>query len=61
MPFFLLSWPSAEALLQEVYKASNNDEKKYNTRNKPADMSLIEAIEFELENYVYICKMGNLE
>jgi hypothetical protein len=50
-----------EAYLQEVYKASHNDGRKYNTRNKPSNMSTIEAIELELENYVHLDNRGILE
>lgn len=50
-----------EAFLQEVYKASNNQGRKYNTRNKPSNRSITEVIEHNLGNHVYIGNRGNLE
>lgn len=50
-----------EDFLQKLFKASNIEGEKYDTRNKPRNKSIIEVIESKLKDYINIENEGDLE
>lgn len=50
-----------EDYLQEIFKASNINGEKFNTKNKPSNTSVIKALELNLKNYVNVESEGNLK
>jgi hypothetical protein len=50
-----------EDFFQKLFKASNIEGEKYDTRNKPRNKSTIEAIELKFKNYIDIESEGDLE